>query len=119
MLWLIFIFISVYECIHIIAIEVYYYFIKPKSTTYIYRYLVASVLGLIRSVLGLIISCTNVTLFNVINFQFTGHKLAYLRATGTLYLAQLIHVCQDDLHSNNLLGWILCFNMYIYNKITL
>ena len=65
-------------------------------------------------------SCTNVTLFNVIHFQFTGQKLAYLRVTGTLYLAQLIHVFQNDLHSNNILGWmILCFHMYIYNKITL
>ena len=46
--------------------------------------------------------------------------MAYLRVTGTLYLAQLIHVCQNDLHSNNLLGWmILCLYMYIYNKITL
>ena len=74
----------------------------------------------LRSVLGFIRSCTNVTLFNVIHFQFTVHKLAYLRVTGTLYLAQLIHVCQNDLHSNNLLGWmILCFYMYIYNKIKL
>ena len=77
-------------------------------------------MGLIRSVLGLIRSCTNVTLFSIIHFQFTGHKLAYLRVTGTLYLAQLIHVCQNDIHSNNLLGWmILCLCMYIYNKIML
>ena len=45
--------------------------------------------------------------------------MAYLRVTGTLYLAQLIHACQNDLHSNNLLGsMILCLYMYIYNKIT-
>ena len=75
---------------------------------------------LVRSVLGLIRSCTNVTLFNVIHFQSTGHKLAYLRVTGTLYLAQLIHACQNDLHINNLLGWmILCLYMYIYNRIML
>ena len=46
--------------------------------------------------------------------------MAYLRVTGTLYLAQLIHVCQNDLHRNNLLGsMVLCLYMYIYNKITL
>ena len=31
-------FLLAYECIHKIAIEVYYYFIKSKSTTFIYRY---------------------------------------------------------------------------------
>ena len=30
--------------------------------------------ALVVSVLGLIRSCTNVTLYNVIHFQFTGHK---------------------------------------------
>ena len=46
--------------------------------------------------------------------------MAYLRVTGTLYLAQLIHVCQNDLHSNNLFGSMILFlYMYIYNKITL
>ena len=76
-------------------------------------------MALVVSVLGLIRSCTNVPWSNVIHFQFTGHKWR-IYVTGTLYLAQLIHVCQNELHSNNLLWWmILCFYMYIYNKITL